>query len=180
MREELQLMTQHGDMRNAWLAAHALAMAHLALGEAETAVVLMQSVITQARALGLQRQSWALSLFMMALIDTGDLARAMPTVRETLALLGPDGSVWWAADHLALVPALRGDLLSAARLQAWSDAQLAGRGEAKRGPAMQAAYDRLRLRLGATLTTAQTEALAAEGARMDDAAVIAAVLGESR
>ncbi|MES2957577.1 MAG: winged helix-turn-helix domain-containing protein [Pseudomonadota bacterium] len=181
LREEVHLMVLHGDVRNAWLASHALATAQLALGNAEAAVELMQSVVTQARSLGLLRQCWAqMAMLMLALIECGDLARAMPTLRETLALLRAEGTVWWAADHLALVPALRGDLANAARLHGWSDAQLAGRGEARRGPAMQAAYDRLRQRLNSGLGAAQADALAAQGARLDDDAVIATVLGETQ
>lgn len=179
LRDEVRLMTLHGDVRNAWLASHALATAQLALGHAEAAIELMQSVVTQARSLGLLRQCWAqMAMLMLALIDAGDLARALPTIRESVALLRAEGTLWWAADHLALVPAMRGDLLSAARLHAWSDAQLAGRGEAKRGPAMQAAYDRLHQRLLTELSASRIEALRIEGSRLDDEAVAAAVLGE--
>jgi predicted ATPase/DNA-binding winged helix-turn-helix (wHTH) protein len=181
LREEVRQMTLHGDVRNAWLASHALATAQLALGNTEAAVELMQSVVTQARSLGLLRQCWAqMAMLMLALIESGDLTRAMPTVRETLALLRGEGTLWWAADHLALVPALRGDLANAARLHGWSDGQLTGRGEARRGPAMQAAYNRLHARLGGAFTAPQLETLAAQGAGLGDDDVIAAVLGDTQ
>jgi hypothetical protein len=178
-RDEVALLTALGDTRNAGLAAHAQATAELALGNVDAAIEVMETVVAQARAHGLLRQSWPqLAMLMLALIEKGDLARAAPTVREALTLMRAEGTVWWAADHLALVPALRGDLATAARLHGWSDARLAARGEAERGPAMRGAYERLRATLASAFAPPALELLKAEGTQWSDDDVIASVLGE--
>lgn len=179
--DELKLLTAQGDFRNAWLAAHTLAMAELSLGNVDAALALTESVVAQARAQGLLRQSWPqAATWLVALIEKSDLARALPALHETLPLLRAEGTVWWAADHLALVPALRGDLEDAARIHGWSDARLAARGEAGRGPVMHAAHQRLRAQLEAQFAPEKLRALMAEGAEIADDAVIATVLGTPR
>jgi hypothetical protein len=130
------------------------------------------------RARGVQRQfAPQVAMLANALVDVGDLRRAAPVVRESVSLLVINGMLWWPCDALACVPALSGDLRAAARLHGWADAQSRGRAAGRRGLASQRLCDRVVTLLDAsTLPVAERRQLEAEGALLDDDAVVDIVL----
>ena len=161
---------------------HHVALAEIALGNVEQAASVMRGAVEQIRRHGLQREMWQ-QVAMYSLteiecgIERGDPTAALPVVREVVALLQVQASVWWLADHLAWLPELRHDSLAAARLQGWADAQARSR-NAKRGPVMQKARDRLAARLEAHLGADQLARLLVEGAALRDDEVLAIALRE--
>ena len=172
-----------GDEHRAWVMLHHVALAEIALGHVEQAAAVMREAVDQIRRRGLLRAMWQ-QVAMQALteiergIERGDPAGALPMAREAAALLKVQASVWWLADHLAWLPALRNDPDAAARLQGWADAQAQAR-KAKRGPVMQKARDRLAARLEIDLGGADLLArLHAAGAALRDDEVLAIALRE--
>ena len=100
---------------------------------------------------GMQREFWGqVVLYARVMVEQGDPVAALPAVREAIGVLRIKGTLWWLGDHLAWLPALHGDMATAARLHGWVDAR-AAENSAPRGPVIQAAHDRLRARLEAEL-----------------------------
>ena len=173
---DMQQARDEGDERSSWLAAHNVAVTEMALGRSDRAVAVMQEAVEQIRARGLERQ-FAVQVGMLAnvLVDAGDLRRAAPVVREALSLLLVNGTLWWFADALACVPMMAGDLAAAARLHGWADAQSVRRAGGQRGLASQRLCDRVVAALCEGLPPAERMRLEAEGAALDDDAVMALV-----
>ena len=171
-----------GDEHRAWVTLHHVALAEIALGNVEQAASVMREAVEQIRRHGLLREMWQ-QVAMHALteiegaIERSDAARALPAAREVAGLLQVQASVWWLADHLAWLPELRSDSQAAARLLGWADAQARTR-NAKRGPIMQKARDRLAARLELHLGSDQLPRLQAEGAALRDDEVVAIALRE--
>jgi len=171
-----------GDEHRAWVTLHHVALAEIALGNVEQAASVMRGAVEQIRRHGLLREMWQ-QVAMHALtevecaIERGDAAAALPVVRDVAAVLRVQASVWWLADHLAWLPALRGDPDAAARLLGWADAQARSR-NATRGPIMQKARDRLAARLENHLDADRLTRLQAEGAALRDDEVLAVALRE--
>lgn len=171
-----------GDAHRAWVTLHHVALAEIALGNVEQAARVMREAVEQIRRHGLQREMWQ-QVAMHALtevecaIERGDPRAALPAVRDVVALLQVQASVWWLADHLAWLPELRSDSDAAARLLGWADAQAQAR-NAKRGPIMQKARDRLAARLEINLGADQLARLQADGAALRDDEVLAIALRE--
>jgi len=171
-----------GDAHRAWVMLHHVALDEIALGNVEQAARVMREAVEQIRRHGLLREMWQ-QVAMHALteiecgIERADPRHALPVVREVMALLQVQGSVWWLADHLAWLPELRGDSSAAACLTGWADAQARSR-NAKRGPIMQRAHDRLAARLESNLGADRLARLRADGAALRDDEVLAIALRE--
>jgi predicted ATPase/DNA-binding winged helix-turn-helix (wHTH) protein len=173
---DVQQALLEGDARSSWLAAHNVAVAEMALGNTEAAVAVMQSAVDQIHAYGLERRfATQVAMLANALVDSGDLQRAAPVVREAVSLLLLNNMLWWLCDALACVPALAGDMHAVARLHGWADARIAAQG-GQRGLASQRLCDRVRGRLTASLEAEERRRLEAEGAALDDDGVVALVL----
>ena len=180
--DQAQRCLADGDEHRAWVMLHHVALAEVALGNFERAASVMRGAVEQIRRHGLMREMWQ-QVAMHALteiecaIERGDPAMALPAVREVAGLLKVQASVWWLADHMAWLPELRGDSDSAARLLGWADAQARSR-NAKRGPIMQKARDRLAARLENNLDADRLARLQADGAALRDDEVLAVALRE--
>ena len=178
---EAQRCLDSDDEHRAWVMLHHVALAEIALGDVERAASVMRQAVDRIRGHGLLREMWQ-QVAMHALteiergIERGEASDALPAVREAVAVLQVQASVWWLADHLAWLPALRNDSEAAARLQGWADAQARSR-QAKRGPVMQKARDRLAARLESSLGSDQLARLQATGAALRDGEVLAIALG---
>jgi non-specific serine/threonine protein kinase len=99
-------------------------------------------------------------------IAMGDLDGAITSARDALNYsrqAQAPHTLAYALQHIALVIALRGDVNSAARLAAYSDAQLKELGWS-REPTEKQGYDKLMATLRKQLSEAEIEKLAAEGA----------------
>lgn len=165
-----------GDLHRAWMLFHHVALGELSLGRVDAAVAVMREVVEQIRQLGLQREMWQqVAMHALAVIEQGDPDAALPAVREAIGLLRVQDALWWLADHLAWLPAQRGDWAAAAQLQGWADARARQRA-ARRGPVMQKARDRLAERLAGECSADDLARLQAEGAAMRDDEVIAVAL----
>jgi predicted ATPase/DNA-binding winged helix-turn-helix (wHTH) protein len=168
---------ENGDERAAWLSAHIVSLAELVLGEADRAVRVMSGVTDRIRTAGLQRHFvFQFALFALTLVAKGDLAQLQPSLREAIALLRPSGALWWFDAVLGRVAALRGDFASAARLLGWANAQTQARGD-RRGPVIQGFHERLQTELEQRFHAPLLRRLEAEGAAMDDDAVVRATFG---
>jgi predicted ATPase/DNA-binding winged helix-turn-helix (wHTH) protein len=168
-----------GDPYRAWLMFHHVALGELSLGNVDAAVEVMDEVVGQIRQLGLQREMWQqVAMHALARIEQGDPGFALPAAREAVALLRVQGALWWLADHLAWLPAQRGDWAAAAQLLGWADACARSRA-AQRGPVMQKARDRLAERLAAALQADELTRLQDEGAALRDEQVIAVALAQT-
>jgi len=171
-----------GDEHRAWVMLHHVALAEIALGNLGRAARVMREAVDQIRRHGLLREMWQ-QVAMHALteiecaIERGDPHGAWPAVREAAAVLQVQTSVWWLADHLAWLPALRDDAEAAARLHGWADAQAQAR-NAKRGPIMQKARDQLAARLETALGAERLARLHADGVALRDDEVLAIALCE--
>jgi hypothetical protein len=175
---EAALFERAGDLRSAWYAIHAAAMAEIALGNAVAAVNLMQGVVAQIRARGALRQFWPqVAMLASALIEVGHAATAMPAAREAIALLRVEGALSWMVDHLPLLPLMRGDLAAAAQVLGWSDAKLASGGDGARSPFYERSYRQLLARLEGAFVPAELARLRATGAALTEDAVAERVLG---
>ena len=175
--DDARRCAEAGDQHRAWLSFHHVALAEVWLGRVDEAAEIMRGVVDEVRQRGLQREMWQqVAMHALAVIEQGDPEAALPAVREAVALLRMQSAVWWLADHLAWLPAQRGDLPAAARLHGWADAQATSRA-AQRGPVMQRARDRLAERLGTALGTDELTRLRGEGAALHDDEVIAVALG---
>ena len=177
---EAALFERAGDLRSAWYAIHAAAMAEIALGNAPAAVALMHDVVVQIRARGLTRQLWPqVAMHATALIEVGDTVAAMPAAREAIALLRVEGALAWMVDQLPLLPMMRGDLAAAAQVLGWADAKLASGGYGARSPFYERSYRQLLARLDQAFAPAELEPLRAQGAALGDDEVAERVLGNN-
>ena len=181
---EIALLRSAGDRSGVWTWTYGLALAEHDSGHAAQAIELLQSTVDAIRRehlLHAQPNVLAM-LACMRLQQAGDidaeagaLALAMPTVREAVALLRANGSLWWMAGALAFAALARGDLEAAARVTGWADAQVARRGET--GGLF---FGRLRAtcqqRLQQALTADRLRQQLAEGALFDDDTALALAL----
>jgi predicted ATPase/DNA-binding winged helix-turn-helix (wHTH) protein len=174
---EARLCAAAGDDRAAWMLLTHVVLAEITLGNLDRAAEVARGVVDAIRERGMQREFWSqLVMYARVKVEQGDPDAALDAVRDAIAVLRVQGVLWWLGDHLAWLPAQRGDWAGAARLHGWSDAQ-AVRHRAPRGPVIQAARDRLRNRLESELAAGQLERLLQVGAGLDDDAVVAAALG---
>jgi hypothetical protein len=177
---EALLRAEAGDEHRFWQLQPLIALAEVALGNLDGAVERMRAVVAAIRRHGMQHELWQhVALYAVTAIERGDLDEALPATRDAVAVLRVQDQLWWIGDHLAWLPALRGDLAGAAQLHGWADARAADRA-APRGPVVQEARERLAARLAAAFDASELAQRRDEGAALGDAEVLALALGEPR
>lgn len=168
-RRELAVLREAGDLYRAWFAAHRLALALTALGEAAEAVRLMQAAVDEIRAEGMMRHCWQqVALLAMTRIEVGDAAPAQ--VHEAVRVMQGAGAPGWMACHLAEWLTQRRRWPDAARLLGWA---------AQHGPSdphSQRARERAQAALDGAADPARREAWRREGEAWSDDDVVAALL----
>jgi predicted ATPase/DNA-binding winged helix-turn-helix (wHTH) protein len=175
---EAKLCAQAGDERAAWILQNHVALAEITLGNLEHAIEVARGTVEQIRERGMQREFWGqLVLYARVMVEKGDPDAALPAVRDAIAVLRPQGALWWLGDHLAWLVAQRGEWTNAARLHGWVDAR-ATEHNAPRGPVVKVARDRLHVQLEAALEAGELTRLMQEGGELNEAHVAALVLGE--
>lgn len=132
---EWALSQREGWRAEAWVCAHGLALAHVALGRVDEAADVLHAALQDIRAAGLLRQHATLAGLHAALrlVRSGD-AGARALAYEAAQLLRADAMLWWNCDAWALVAARDARWADVARLRAWGEHVARSQGDAARGP----------------------------------------------
>ena len=137
-----------GGLAECWPMENAQAQALALQGQLDTACQLLADTVAEVRAAGLLREQLPLLAMAASLHLWRDGRDAALTLgREATRLLQADGMVWWMADALAWAAWHGGRPADARRVQAWADAQVLQRGDA-RGPVFKAMRAGLLLAMG--------------------------------
>ncbi|WP_439597311.1 ATP-binding protein [Falsiroseomonas sp.] len=177
LEEALALARQLRSPRDVALTLGGLAELHCAAGRMAEAIAVAQAALAslgpgQARSAWVQHIGGAEASYRLAL---GDVAQARPIVAERLAvarMMGLPHEVAANLERAALIAAMEGRLDSAARLHGHVERNHAPRG-ILRSFGSQAVQDRLQALLHARLAPAELARLAAQGASLDEAAMVA-------
>ena len=167
-----------GDVASAHRVAYNIALCEQQLGRTQRAVDILNEILPDFRA-GQDPHVLYLTLTLLAsyCITAGDLEGAVTALREVIgkcARLEPDSfRVADATELLALVNALRGDYVRAAKQEGYAEAAFRQHGFHNRE---EHHYDRLMALLREGLAPDELERLLAEGAGLLPEAVIALAL----
>lgn len=161
------------DRKGVWTASYGLALAEHDRGHTALAIELLSATVQDMRDADCLRDHPNTVGVLASMLLAQDAASArQPLVREAVALLRVDGTLWCMASALPLGALWRQRPDDAARLQGWADAMLARLGER---PGVF--FGRLRAgclaRLQQAMAPADLQARCAEGALLDDDAALA-------
>ena len=172
-----------GNVRGELVAAGNLAEAEHGRGNTQRAVEIVYEILPALRS-GKDKALLEIKLTNLAgyLVAMDDLPGAGAVAREAIGIYAtqePDRvMIALGIEHLALVSALGGDLLRAARTEGYVDALLRRKG-AEREPTETTTYNRLMAQLGEALAPDELERLLAEGAALTPESAIALALEDS-
>lgn len=123
-----------GALAESWPHDNGQAQGLTVLGRLDEASALLQRALVEIRAAGLLREQVSLLAIAASVALRRDgSATGIALAREALLLLQADDMAWWMADALPWAAWHAGRSADAARLQAWADALMTVRGDA-RGP----------------------------------------------
>ncbi len=167
-----------GGLAECWPMENAQAQALALQGQLDAACQLLADTVAEVQAAGWLREQVPLLAMAASLHLWRDgSAAALALARQATRLLLADGMVWWMADALAWAAWHDGRPADARRLQAWADAQVRQRGDA-RGPVFKAMQAGLLQAMHPGEGVDEAEALVEEAAPLDASDAVSLALGD--
>ena len=175
--DELARLRTVNDRNGIWVTTYALALAEHDFGRTGAAIALLDATVQDIRAAGcLREQPSIVALHASMLLASGLPARHLAPVREAVALLRADGTLWWMGTALCWAPLWAGRWADAARVMGWADQMIERRGE-RPGPFFARLRTGCETRLLAEMGAATLAGLRAEGALLEEEAALRLALG---
>ena len=173
----LSLYRGIGAERMALVALMYLADLTWAGGDLQAALAAFRETVTLARKSALRRLALGYCLTQLAAVhsERGELEAARAAASEGVPMLHEAGQVWLLSDHIALLAARDGRVVSAARLAGYADASHTAKGSMRQINEARA-RDRLQQLLQQSVGADELERLVAEGATMSEDAACAMAL----
>lgn len=178
-KHELAISRAIGDRSYEWTLTRMVAMMEFEAGRVTEARALLEPAVAEMNAAGRSGEhAPVIALLCSLCIVSGDMARAVPLLRQTLKLLQTDGLLHWMASVLPMVAAAQQRMEDAAMLYGWVAAR------SKPPPNQWSAigkrlYEDCRRLLRAAFDETRLQQLADSGTALDNDSALGLLLGRA-